>query len=147
MATDKQNPVMERTPEDYLDAMCHKDYCGDELGGYAAARAAWAADRAELARLRAQVAERGNTGEWTGRKCAECEGLGCGNDNQTCAACAGAGEEWLSWREQAAQLRADLAALVPLADWHLNASPETLPTHDQHQAARAALARVEARNA
>ena len=48
--------MSERTPEEWLDAMCYKDYCGDELGGYVSARVAWEADRARLATLEARVA-------------------------------------------------------------------------------------------
>jgi hypothetical protein len=46
--------MSERTPEEWLDAMCHGDYCGDELGRYDEALAAWEADRARIATLTAQ---------------------------------------------------------------------------------------------
>lgn len=30
---------------------------------------------------------------WTGRKCPECNGHGCDDENRSCAACGGTGDE------------------------------------------------------
>jgi hypothetical protein len=56
MATDKQNPVVERTPQEWLLLVAFED--ANESDHFTAAHYTWESDRAELARLRAQVAER-----------------------------------------------------------------------------------------
>ena len=59
---------------------------------------------AEIARLTAVE------GEWTGHPCAKCGGVGrCGPEDARCHACAGTGDEWLSWKQRAEAAESALA--------------------------------------
>jgi hypothetical protein len=48
--------MSERSPQAWLDDMCHGDYGGDELYGYDEALAAWEADRSRIATLESRIA-------------------------------------------------------------------------------------------
>ena len=82
-------------------------------------------------------------GDWTGRACLTCNGTGQNNDVQSCRDCAGTGEIWATWKQEAAYQRERaerLAAVLREIDNHRLYTPDRYAYMEIKEMVRAALA-------